>query len=250
MIFQQIRQKNPIVHCITNIVSANFQANGLLAVGASPIMSESIDECEEVVSKVQALCLNIGTLNSDTMRLMITAGKAANHFNIPVVLDPVGAGFTQYRTESALQLLQSFQVQAIRCNLGEFAALAGIQWQSKGVDAGTGNLHAVKERIQLFAKKYNCLLAVTGKEDILASQDEILTISGGHHLITEVTASGCLLSAVCGASLAVEGNSFQQLQQTLQSYKEAAWHAFTQSRLLGQFQTEFINRLYQLSLGE
>ncbi|QRN41296.1 MAG: hydroxyethylthiazole kinase [Neisseriaceae bacterium] len=249
MIFQQIRQKSPIVHCITNIVSANFQANGLLAVGASPIMSESIDESEEIASKVQALCLNIGTLNPNTIHLMSTAGKAANHSNIPVVLDPVGAGFTQYRTKSTLQLLQSFEVQAIRCNLGEFAALANIKWQSKGVDAGTGNLNEIKEKIQFFAKEYNCIVAVTGEEDILACADKMITISGGHHLITQVTASGCLLSSICAASLCLNSNNFQSLQQTLQSYKQAAWHAFTQSRLLGQFQTEFINRLYQLSLG-
>lgn len=249
-VFYRIRQQNPIIHCITNPVSANYQANGLLTIGASPIMSESIDEMEELVAKVSALSLNIGTLNATTFALMKKAGEIANQHHVPVVLDPVGAGFTTYRTEISKALLDAIDIQLIRCNLGEFAALANIDWQAKGVDAGSGNIDLVIKHAQQFANNHDCLLAITGQEDIVASKSALELISGGDERVTQITASGCLLSSITAAALSLKANPFADLIETLSLYKQAAATAAQYQPLLGSFYTEFSNQLFKLSQKE
>lgn len=131
MIFQTIRQQQPLIHCITNYVVANFQANGLLALGASPVMADDSHEVEEMVAIAEALLINIGTLNDRTKEAMLLAGKKANTLGIPVILDPVGAGATVYRKETVHQLLTDIQFAVIRCNKGELAALVNVEWQQK-----------------------------------------------------------------------------------------------------------------------
>ena len=132
----QVRARNPLVHNITNIVAANFSANGLLAIGASPIMADSVDEMAELAAASSAVVLNIGTLNKQKVEAMLVAGKSANRAGVPVVLDPVGAGFTQLRRETTAQLLAEIQFAAVRGNAGEMAHIAGVEWHAKGVDAG------------------------------------------------------------------------------------------------------------------
>jgi len=154
MIFQTIRQQQPLIHCITNYVVANFQANGLLALGASPVMADDSQEVEEMVAMAQALLINIGTLNTRTKNAMLLAGKKANALGIPVILDPVGAGATTYRKETVQYLLENIQFAVIRCNIGELAAIANVDWQQKGVDSGHGSMSLETEAL-LVAQRYN-----------------------------------------------------------------------------------------------
>ena len=140
MILQAIRKKQPLIHNITNYVVANFQANGLLAIGASPVMADELQEVEEMVSLASALLINIGTLNERTKESMLLAGKKANSLGIPVILDPVGAGATTFRRETVQQLLAEIKFVLIRCNIGELAAIANVSWQQKGVDSGSGSM--------------------------------------------------------------------------------------------------------------
>ena len=128
---KKIRSENPVVHCITNHVVSNFQANGLLAIGASPIMGEAKEEVKELVAISKALSLNIGTLNKDTLDSMILAGKEANRRGIPVILDPVGAGATAFRRAAVQQILMEIDVGVLRCNAGELAAVGGVGWVAK-----------------------------------------------------------------------------------------------------------------------
>ncbi|MFH4354417.1 MAG: hydroxyethylthiazole kinase [Neisseriaceae bacterium] len=248
MLLNSIRHFNPIVLCVTNPVSANFQADGLLAIGASPLMSEAQEELEEVVSKVQAVSLNLGTVNASSLALMLTAGQAANRFDIPVLLDPVGVGFTQYRLESARFLLREIRVQAIRCNQGELAALAGIPWQAQGVDSGRGEVTRIKGAVQEFARQQQCLVAVTGREDILASGDEVALILGGTPLTTQVTASGCLLSSLGAAALSLSTHKpFEALRELLQTYKECACLAEAKHSQPAAFKVALLDQLHQHS---
>lgn len=133
----KVRDQNPLVHSITNNVVTNFTANGLLALGASPVMAYAIEEAADMAKIAGALVLNIGTLSSASVEAMIAAGKSANENGVPVIFDPVGAGATPFRTASASKIIQEVRLSAIRGNAAEIANIAGApDWKIKGVDAG------------------------------------------------------------------------------------------------------------------
>ncbi|MFP3919416.1 hydroxyethylthiazole kinase [Lysinibacillus telephonicus] len=243
----KIRQKNPLVHCITNYVVANFTANGMLAIGASPVMADEMDEVQEMVSIANALLLNIGTLNQRTLETMKLAGKKANELNIPVVLDPVGVGATKFRQNAVNEILNSINIQLIRCNAGELATIAGVNWHSKGVDSGEGSMDVASVAKQV-AHQYNCLVIVTGAADYVTDGKNEEWVPGGNELMTQVTGTGCLLSAICAATLTLEGNKIQNLQNVLTDYKKVAENA-SKKKLLGSFQMEVINGIHEASIG-
>lgn len=239
MSLQKINEKQPLVHCITNYVVANFTANGLLAIGASPIMADALEEVADVTRQSDALLLNLGTLNKRTVESMVEAGKQANQSNIPVVLDPVGAGATAYRTKTTLSLLQQIQCCLIRCNYGELAAISGVEWHSKGVDSGHGHA-AIEELALTTAKKYRCLVIATGEEDLLTDGKQLIKIAGGHGKITKITGTGCLLSALCAALLGSTETSLGDLSQLLKDYKKIAERAVAP---VGAMQLNLLNEL-------
>lgn len=197
----QMREQNPLVHNITNIVAAHFTANGLLAVGASPIMANEIGEMADMAAICEALLINIGTLQKNTIESMLAAGKAANARGIPVVLDPVGVAATPLRRETVAQLLQEVKFAAIRGNVAEMGFIAGNAWQGKGVDAGQGDGNAA-QIAAVVAQQYHCIAAVSGKTDYVS--DGITTYAVENHtpLFPKITASGCLLGGVMAAFLA------------------------------------------------
>ncbi|MGX9136373.1 hydroxyethylthiazole kinase [Rummeliibacillus sp. JY-2-4R] len=248
MSISKIRKASPLVHCITNYVVANFTANGLLAIGASPVMADEASEVEEMVSNASALLLNIGTINSRTKEAMLLAGRKANEKRIPVVLDPVGVGATTYRQQTVQELLQTVKFNLIRCNAGELASIAGVKWQAKGVDSGIGEIDVEKVAKQV-AQKFNCMVIVTGPSDILTNGEQTYSVDGGNLLMTQVTGTGCLLSAVCSGALAVEGDPLTVLRDVLQDYKTVAELASTTNQL-GSFQVEVLNALHDISRGE
>ncbi|QGM80648.1 hydroxyethylthiazole kinase [Otariodibacter oris] len=199
---EKIRLQNPLIHNITNIVAANYCANGLLAIGASPIMSANVEEMEEVPALSQALVINIGTLIGKEAEAMLLAGKTANKIGIPVVLDPVGVGATSYRKQIISQLLAEVQFALIRGNAGELATIAGEDWQAKGVDAGDGNadMNSIAKKV---ANQYQSVVAISGEVDVVSDGVKTVNIHNGTPMFPKITASGCLLSSVCGAFLAV-----------------------------------------------
>lgn len=243
MSLRKINEKKPLVHCITNYVVANFTANGLLAIGASPVMADAIQEVAEMASKADALLLNIGTLNEQTIASMKAAGQSANEHHVPIVLDPVGAGATQFRNRTTQDLLQQLKVSLIRCNIGELAAIAGVSWHSKGVDSGSGKLDVVQTS-KTVAKNYNCMVIVTGETDVLTDGDQVALISGGHEKITKVTGSGCLLSALCAAMLASSTEPFTDLANLLREYKKVSERAYGQ---IGTLHENVLNHLERLA---
>ncbi|CWX28931.1 TPA: hydroxyethylthiazole kinase [Haemophilus influenzae] len=252
----KIREQNPLIHNITNIVAANFSANGLLALGASPLMSANVEEMQEVPKISQALVINIGTLIGKEREAMLLAGKTANAVGIPVVLDPVGVGATSYRRETIRELLAEVKFALIRGNAGELAAIAGEAWQAKGVDAGQAkgvdagqgevDLKAVAEKV---AQRHGCTVLISGMVDIVSDGTQTATIHNGTPLFPKVTASGCLLSAVCAAFLAVsEGNYFSATLEACVAYtiagERAAQGLTTQ---VGQFQIRLLDELAAIS---
>lgn len=245
MSLQAIHKKQPLVHCITNYVVANFTANGLLAVGASPVMADAVEEAGEMAAKANALLLNMGTLNERTVESMKQAGLSANNHNIPVVLDPVGVGATKFRAETAQQLLDLLKINVIRCNIGEMAAIAGANWESKGVDSGKGNID-VAETAKKLANEYNCMVIVTGKQDVITDGKRLEFVAGGHEKVTKMTGSGCLLSALCAAVLANSREPFDELLSLLNEYKQASASSVA---TIGTFHTNFLNELEKLAEG-
>jgi hydroxyethylthiazole kinase len=241
-LLEQVRKETPLVHNMTNVVVTNFVANGLLALGASPVMAYAKEEVAEMVCLSRALVLNIGTLTPEEVEAMILAGKAANEANVPVIFDPVGAGATTYRTETAKRILSEVRVSILRGNASEIACTVGEMVQTKGVDAGEvqGDLVALAEKA---ARLFQCTVVITGKEDIVTDGNETWLIANGDAILTKVTGTGCLLSSVLGAFAAVEKNFVHASVAALAFYGVAAEKAAGRTKLPGAFQLEFLNAL-------
>jgi hydroxyethylthiazole kinase len=198
----ELRERKPLVHQITNYVVMNETANATLALGALPVMAHAREEVEEMVSLADALVLNIGTLSPHWVDAMLLAGKAANEHGIPVVLDPVGAGATRYRTETARRLLDEVKVTVLRGNHGEVATLVGVEAEVRGVESiGAGGEPADLARAA--ARNLGLVASVTGPVDHVSDGDRVLAVANGHELLAAVTGTGCMSSAITGCFLAV-----------------------------------------------
>lgn len=247
---QKIRQNRPLVHNITNIVAANFSANGLLALGASPIMAAAIEEMESVPALSSAVVINIGTLIGKEVEAMVLAGKTANRLGIPVLLDPVGVGATPFRRQTVETLLNEIQFSAIRGNAGELATIAGVAWQAKGVDAGEGS-HNIAEIAAQVAKRYQTIVAISGETDVVSNGSLTALLRNGSPMFPQITASGCLLSAVCGAFLAVAEKEqyFNALVEACTAYAVAGEIAAKSLKPTeyGQFAVNLLNELGALT---
>ncbi|HJV44728.1 MAG TPA: hydroxyethylthiazole kinase [Bacillota bacterium] len=244
----QVRTLNPLVHNITNVVVTNFTANGLLALGASPVMAYAKEEVAQMASIAGALVLNIGTLDPLEVESMIIAGLAANKKGTPVILDPVGVGATDYRTQTARRILREVNVNILRGNAAEVANTIGESWLIKGVDASGGS-GDTRELARKAAKQLNCTVVITGKDDIVSDGHALFEVHNGHPLLTKVTGTGCLLSSVIGAFAAVETNPMQACISALTSYGIAAELAYASAgeRGPGSYQIELLNQLSKIS---
>lgn len=206
--FANLRGRTPLVHNITNYVTVNDCANILLACGASPIMADDIEEAADITSICNALNINIGTLNQRTIPAMLAAGKKANELGRPVVLDPVGAGASALRTNTALRLLEEVQFAVIRGNISEIKTLAGGSSTTKGVDADAADriseqtLDGAVALTKAFAQKTGAVVAVTGAVDIVSDGKTTYCIRNGHPMMSGITGTGCQLSALIAAFVA------------------------------------------------
>lgn len=198
-----LRQTVPLVHHITNYVTVNDCANITLAVGASPIMADDDGECAQITALAQSLVLNMGTLNRRTISSMLLSGQAANEKGIPVVFDPVGAGASSLRNDTAGQILQQVHVNVLRGNLSEIRFLAGLSANTKGVDAAQEDAaEGLAPAIQMaknLAKAKGCVVAITGATDILTDGERTLCIQNGHPMLSKVTGTGCMCSSLVGS---------------------------------------------------
>src|SRR5437870_5754181 len=195
-----VRERKPLVHQITNYVVMNETANATLALGALPVMAHAREEVEEMVALAGALVLNIGTLSPHWVEAMLLAGRAANEHGVPVVLDPVGAGATRFRTETARRLLDEVKIAVLRGNQGEVATLVGVEAEVRGVESiGAGVESADLARTA--ARNLGLVAAVTGPVDHVSDGDRALAVANGHALLASVTGTGCMSSAITGCFL-------------------------------------------------
>lgn len=204
---EQVQQKKPLLHCITNYVTVNDCANIVLACGASPIMADDIHEVEDITAICNGLVINIGTLNERTVASMIKAGKKANALGHPVILDPVGAGASAFRTQTVFQLLQEVNFTAIRGNISEIKTVALGSGTTKGVDADVAdevNVQTLPEVVQFaraLAERTGAVIIITGKQDLITTKDKSCLISKEPRKCP-ATGSGCMLTCLLGAYLA------------------------------------------------
>ena len=204
---RNVREQVPLVHCITNYVTVNDCANILLACGGSPIMADDEQEVEEITSVCNGLTINIGTLNSRTVKSMMLAGKRANALAHPVLLDPVGVGASKLRTETAIKLLETVRFTAVRGNISEIKTLVMGSGNTKGVDADVADAVTEENRERViafageFSRKTGAVTVITGAMDLVVDGKRAYVIRNGHPMMSKVTGTGCMLSAMMAAYL-------------------------------------------------
>jgi len=244
-ILAAVRTQKPLVHNITNYVVMNNTANALLALGASPAMVHALEEVEEFVALSQALVINIGTLSKPWIKAMDKAAVAANTRGIPWVLDPVGAGATELRTDTAADLAR-LQPACIRGNASEIMVLAGATAEkTKGVDSTRGSNDALAAARQL-ARETKAVVAVTGAVDYVTDGETVVGVANGHPLMARVTGLGCTATALVGATLAVEKDRVAAVCAALSFLAIAGEIAAEKSPGPGSLQLHLLDALYQL----
>lgn len=245
----KIRTDAPLVHNITNYVVMNTTANALLAIGASPVMAHAIEEVEEMTGLAQALVLNIGTLSQSWIEAMLIAGKEARRRNIPVVLDPVGCGATQFRTNTVQKLIDEIHPTVIRGNASEIRALISTGSGTKGVDS----LHTpdeVSEDAARLSKSAECVVSVSGPVDLVVEGKVVVRIANGNPMMTKVTGMGCTSSAITGAFLAVNNSAIRAAAHAMAVMGIAGELAAERAAGPGSFQMNFLDSLYCIKESE
>tara|TARA_B100001057_G_scaffold344425_1_gene345418 strand:- start:4698 stop:5471 length:774 start_codon:yes stop_codon:yes gene_type:complete len=242
-----LRDKKPLVHCITNYVSMDITANTLLAVGASPAMIHTPEETTDFSKVVGAVTINIGTLSPHWLKGMKNAINGANQSNVPWVLDPVAHFATPYRNKATSELI-SLSPSIIRGNASEILALDGAITEAKGVDS-EDEVETALEASKKLAVKNECIIIITGEVDLITDGTKVVRVSGGSEEMARVTAMGCSLTCLLGAFVAITDPMSASINATT-LFAEAGNRAHTLSHGPASFRMNFIDQLAQISNNE
>jgi hydroxyethylthiazole kinase len=238
-----VRERKPLVHQITNYVVMNETANATLALGALPVMAHAREEVAEMARLAGALVLNIGTLSPDWVDAMLVAGRAANDAGVPVVLDPVGAGATTYRTETVKRILAEVDVAVLRGNAGEVATLVGVEAEVRGVESIAAADDA--EIARAAASALGVVASVTGPVDHVSDGDRAAAVRNGDPLLATVTGTGCMSTAITGCFLAV-ADPFDAAVAALVAFGVAGEDAAREAKGPGSFHVGLYDALAAL----
>lgn len=248
---ESVRTQRPLVHNITNLVVNNIAANALLSIGASPVMAYAREEVADMARISHGLSLNMGTLTPDVVESMLLAGKAANDAFVPIVFDPVGVGATPYRNTIATKIAEDLKLTVLRGNSGEMSMFLGLEAAVKGVDSITAN-DALPSTMKEYARKTQTVLVATGAKDYVSDGESIWRLSNGDPLLAAITGSGCILTALIGAFIAVvpKGSPTTIFAEAcvaaISSYNIAAELAAKMSHGPGTFHAHLFDSLYNL----
>ncbi|MBQ3038616.1 MAG: hydroxyethylthiazole kinase [Clostridia bacterium] len=255
-----VREKRPLVHNITNYVTVNDCANALLAIGAAPIMSDEIDDVCDITEICTGLNINIGTLNKNTVKAMLTAGTKAKELFHPVLLDPVGAGASQMRTQTADLIIKEVKPTVIRGNISEIKALAQGKSTTKGVDAdiadavSENNIESVICFAKQFSKETGAVIVITGAIDLIVNETVAYSVTNGHQMMSSITGTGCMLSAIMTAF--ISANSEDILKACLAAVSmmgvcgERAYKRLTEHDGNATYRNYIIDELYNITPEE
>ncbi len=244
-----VKEKSPLIHHITNYVTVNDCANIVLAIGGSPVMADDLEEVAEMVGFASSLLLNIGTLNSRTIESMLLAGRRAKELGVPVILDPVGVGATKLRTDTAEKLIKELKPEVIRGNMSEIKVLAGQNVAIKGVDSLAdeqgGSIIA-----RTFASELNCVIAITGKTDVVSDGRQVCLLDNGHRILADVTGTGCMTSSLVATFCGVTKDYFTASVAgiiTMGLAGEMAQASLHHGEGIGTFRARLFDSIYNLS---
>ena len=241
---RKISEEKPLVHHLTNYVTVNLVANTTLLTGALPVMAHASEEVEEMVNLASALVVNIGTLDPPFVEAVLLAGRRANERGVPVILDPVGAGATSFRTSTAERLLSELDVAAVCGNAGEIATLAGLVAEVRGVESLSGD--ARKAAVKA-AQAWGTTVAATGETDYVSDGERTLSVSNGHPLMGHVVGSGCASTAVVGCFAAAAGAGAETVAHALAYFGRAGEVAAGGAKEGGTFEPELLDALAELA---
>jgi hydroxyethylthiazole kinase len=243
---RELRDRKPLVHQITNYVVMNETANATLALGALPVMAHAREEVEEMVGLAGALVLNIGTLSPHWVEAMLLAGRAANARGVPVVLDPVGAGATSYRTGTARRLLDEIDIAVVRANPGETATLLGVAAEVRGVES-IGVDADPADLARRAAAALGVVASVTGPVDHVSDGERVFAVANGHERLASVTGTGCMSTTLTGCFLAVKRDApIEAAAEALAAFGVAAEDAAVDAKGPGSFHAGLYDALAAL----
>lgn len=257
---KDIKEKNALTHCITNSVTINDCANAVLAIGGSPFMAEDAEELEEVVTIADVLVINIGKLSKEQINSMKVSCETANRTNTPIILDPVGVGVTELRNRTTLDLIENYNITAIRGNISEIKAIAKLigvideNNTAKGVDVNVDdiiteeNLKANGDLIRQVASKLDAVILASGPIDILSDGETTIAIDNGDDMMPLITGSGCMLSSIVGSCIGgsnpLEGTLVAILAMNIAGEKARA-KVDERNEGTGSFRAYLIDYLYK-----
>lgn len=246
---KEVKKIQPLVLHYTNEVTINDCANITLALGASPLMSYSLEEVEEIVSIANSVVINIGTMNSSHIDLFIAAGKAANKYNKPVILDPVGCFATPSRTKLTHRLLKEVDFTVIKGNLSEIKSLMGLAFNGKGVDSfdeseDNGFI------VYTAAQKLGSVVVGTGKVDIISDGNEIIKIDNGTPMLKSVTGTGCMTASLIGSFLGAWDNPLESAAMGILVMSLSGELAATDAIGIGSFKVGLMDQVYNLNIDK
>lgn len=237
---RKLGEEKPLVHHITNYVTVNLVANVTLCTGALPVMAHARDEVAEMSSAASALIINIGTLDAAQIESALVAGESANENGIPIVLDPVGAGATALRTQTAERLLTELEVSAVCGNAGEIATLAGLSAEVRGVESLAGD---AEEATFQAARTLGLTVAATGETDYVSDGERVLAVENGHPHMGRIVGSGCASTAVTGCFAAVGGRDVETVAAALAYFGRTGEAAAEKADGPGTFEPRLLDAL-------
>ncbi|MDQ4128689.1 MAG: hydroxyethylthiazole kinase [Actinomycetota bacterium] len=237
---RELSSQKPLVHHLTNYVTVNLVANTTLSTGALPVMAHAREEVVEMVSLASALVVNIGTLDPTFVEAVLLAGNRANERGIPVVLDPVGAGATSFRTQTAERLLSELAISAVCGNAGEISTLAGLAAEVRGVESLAGDAQQAATKA---AGAFGTTVVATGETDYVSDGERTLAVSNGHPLMGKIVGSGCASTAVVGCFAAVGGADAETVAHALAYFGYAGQAATGRAGGGGTFEPLFLDAL-------
>lgn len=258
-LINKVKEINPLVLHYTNEVTINDCANITLALGASPLMSYSDEEVEEIVSVASSVVINIGTMNSSRLNLFVKAGKAANKFNKPVILDPVGVFATKTRTNFTNKLLNEIKFDVVKGNIAEIKFIGGLDVRGKGVDSFDDG-EDISEVVKKVAIKLGCIVVATGKVDFISDGKKVIKIFNGTAKLKSVTGTGCMTGSLIGSYLGAYNNLEERERDSFKKVEAVAMGVLTMAVSgeladkdnisIGTFKEHLMNNVYEMNMNK
>ena len=245
-LINKVKEINPLVLHYTNEVTINDCANATLAIGASPLMSYSYEEVEEVVSISNSVVINIGTMNSSRLELFIKAGKAANKYNKPVILDPVGVFATKTRANFTNELLNKVKFDVIKGNVAEIKYIGGFDVEGKGVDS-FDEVEDISESIKKIAKKLDCIVVATGKIDIITDGEKLIKINNGTSKLKSVTGTGCMTGSLIGSYIGASEDKLSAAAMGVLTMSLSGEFSDSDNIAIGNFKVSLMNNIFNMT---